>query len=98
MPSATCSIGMLDQFRYRARPITPGVVCTSFWGIMDMLLFSSRSFQTGSTSGILGLYIDNAILPVFAFAHCRHHPQEVNLSAGGGNIWMITSGHQHAVA
>ena len=76
IPSAMCSIGMPDQFRCRAPPliVAPAFISSSLGEVVDMRLFSSRCFQTRSSGGVLGLYIDHAVLAVFAFAHRGHHP------------------------
>src|SRR5215211_3761944 len=51
-------------------------------------------FEAGAAGGKLGLDVDDAVLAVFALAHGRHHPHEVDLAAGRGDVRVIAARHQ----
>src|SRR6185369_16949577 len=110
MPSETCSTGMLDQFRWRPSPWEPFgsplpfpsrfpfVSSEELLDISVPLFLVTDCLESRSTGCVLRLHVHDAVQTIFAFSDCRHHPKKVDLSAGRGNVRVITLRHQHAVA
>src|SRR5205807_3923382 len=44
------------------------------------------------------LHVDHAELAICDLAVRRHRPQETNTVARNGDVWVVTTGHQHGIA
>src|SRR5205085_9053223 len=102
MPAPVCSTGISVQFKCWAKPLPASLPrASSSVAVLDLLgplLFVTDSFQTRTAGCVLGLHVHDSVKPVLSLSHGRHHPEEVDLSAGRGNVGVITLRHQDAIA
>src|SRR5262245_50286835 len=91
-------IGPVQMFRQSVA--TSVFVLTMFVSGRHFLfpLFICHSFKARTAGRVFWLNIDHAVETIFTFSHSGHHPEEIYLTTRSCHVWVISPGHQHAVA